>query len=822
MKWQDIYRRIEQRPGRVILVSALLAVLGLVFTIRLYSNLRPDIEELLPKTARSVQDLSEVRARLDGVDLFSILVFSDDIDASRKFVDALGKRLQLVPKDIIAKTDYRVGDVSSFFKKNRYLYMQNEDLVRLRDYMKKRLDYEIELYNPLNIFRTTELEEPTMDFYGLQEKYQNQSKGRMNFPGGYYSTRDEKIRALLLYLPTDVPSRMKGAKALKQAVDQAIAEIDPKKYSNSIEIHFTGPVQALIEEQAALVADLGISTSAALFLVAILMLLFFRNFYAVSVLVTSLFMGTLWTFGIAYFVVGYLNSNTAFLASIVLGNGVNFGIMFLSRYLEERKSGRSHLEGMLETVRGTWSGTWIAALAAGVSYGALFLTDFRGFQQFGIIGLMGMVLCWLSAFVTFPSLLSVLEKKGKLRIGRDRALEPTWIGKGLTAAVRKMPEGIVGLSLLLTAASFWISYHHRNDDFIESDISKVRSEESEVSGAGFYQKYLTQVFERNIAPMVLLADSADHAKRIAAKLREDLRPEGPLHGLVESIWTLDQLVPKNQSEKLETLKEIGKLFGPRIRTRLPKERREEMEPFLNANQIVAIQAEDLPADLTKRFRERDGSLGRLVLVEPPGDDSILKGDRLNRVVNRVREVADSVEPNVPIAGQILVAADIVNAIKRDGPKATIAALVAVSVVVMLLIRNFVASVILLTSMGLGVVWLFGAMFTFGIKINFINFITLPITFGISVDYGVNLLQRYRTDQERDVLLALRETGAAILLASLTTIIGYGSLILARNRGFVSFGIIAVLGEVTCLIAALLTLPSVLLIREELQKDGGLR
>ena len=73
----------------------------------------------------------------------------------------------------------------------------------------------------------------------------------------------------------------------------------------------------------------------------------------------------------------------------------------------------------------------------------------------------------------------------------------------------------------------------------------------------------------------------------------------------------------------------------------------------------------------------------------------------------------------------------------------------------------------------------------GIKINFVNFIAFPITFGIGVDYAVNVMARYLRDGERDVGAAVRGTGGAVGLCSLTTIIGYSSLLVAQNVGAVS-------------------------------------
>src|SRR5256885_191254 len=104
------------------------------------------------------------------------------------------------------------------------------------------------------------------------------------------------------------------------------------------------------------------------------MLLFFKDVKATFALVASLLLGTAWTFGVSYFVVGYLNANSAFLGSIVLGNGINFGIIFLARYLEDRRTGQTAACSAERASRFTASATGMAALAAGLSYGSLSIT----------------------------------------------------------------------------------------------------------------------------------------------------------------------------------------------------------------------------------------------------------------------------------------------------------------------------------------------------------------------------------------------------------------------------------------------------------------
>ena len=108
-----------------------------------------------------------------------------------------------------------------------------------------------------------------------------------------------------------------------------------------------------------------------------------------------------------------------------------------------------------------------------------------------------------------------------------------------------------------------------------------------------------------------------------------------------------------------------------------------------------------------------------------------------------------------------------------------------------------------------------------VKVNFANFIALPITFGIGVDYAVNIVARWQqlrfsvsSDEplrREHVIEAIRSTGGAVGLASMTTIIGYSSLLLAENRALFSFGILAVLGEVCCITTAVVALPAVVIL-----------
>ena len=145
--------------------------------------------------------------------------------------------------------------------------------------------------------------------------------------------------------------------------------------------------------------------------------------------------------------------------------------------------------------------------------------------------------------------------------------------------------------------------------------------------------------------------------------------------------------------------------------------------------------------------------------------------------------------------------------ERDGPRATVASLVAVALVVLVATRDR-GAVAVLAALALGVTWLVGGAAWAGEKLNYVNFITLPITFGIGCEYPFNVYDRSRL-LGGDVSEAVRRVGGAVALCSYTTVVGYGSMLFADFQALQSFGRLAVCGELACLCGAVLVLPALL-------------
>ncbi len=94
-----------------------------------------------------------------------------------------------------------------------------------------------------------------------------------------------------------------------------------------------------------------------------------------------------------------------------------------------------------------------------------------------------------------------------------------------------------------------------------------------------------------------------------------------------------------------------------------------------------------------------------------------------------------------------------------------------------------------------------------VPLNPANIMTLPLVIGIGVTNGIHILNRFAEEKEPSILA--KSTGKAVLVSGLTTIAGFGSLILAKHQGIQSLGILMATGVATCMIAGLTFLPALL-------------
>ncbi len=799
---------LVRRRRAVLAVAAVASLVSAGFAVRLYANLRSGFEELLPDTAPSVVAARTIGPRLHTVTHLSVVLQGPDGDALDRLADDLAPRLRALPPSIVESVEYRTDADEAFLRRYGGLYLARGELEELERKLDERIAQERRKANPL--LGLLDDDEPAgppapLDLGPARKRLEEVRASLDRFRKGYYQTPDGRLLVLLVRPPESATALEQNRRVL-EAVRGVVEALGPARYGRDIRVGYDGEVATLVEEQGALVADLLSSTVVVLVLVLAVLWLFFRRWSAIAAILLALAAGCALTFGLSWFLVGYLNANTAFLGSIVVGNGINVSIILVARYLEERERGLEVPAAVEAAVPGTLVATFLASFAAALSYYSLSVTSFRGFSQFGLIGGLGMALCWVTAYLLVPPLLAAFDgRPGAPPVVPRRPVVGAWA----SALIHRHGRAVRLASIMLVVASVAGVLAYRGTP-IEYDLSKLRAARSDRDGAQFWGSKVDEVFKEYLTPIVVRAETPEGLDRVAAELeraRAALGAKDP----IREVRTLATAVPAEQVPKLAILSRLrGQLTDARL-ARLDAETRADVLRVRPPADLAPFTLAELPAALRLPLQERDGTAGRIALVYPRklGQLSPLDMQELSDLVRGA--IARAGVPAQAV-GQSLLFIDIAAAIMADGPRATALALALVIALVALTFRRTGPALQVVGALLLGVAWLIGAAAWAGVKLNFLNFVVLPVTFGIGIDYAANILQRARLEGPGSLDRVLRETGGAVALCSLTTIIGYASLLVADNRALRGFGALASLGEVACILAALVALPAFLLVR----------
>jgi len=138
------------------------------------------------------------------------------------------------------------------------------------------------------------------------------------------------------------------------------------------------------------------------------------------------------------------------------------------------------------------------------------------------------------------------------------------------------------------------------------------------------------------------------------------------------------------------------------------------------------------------------------------------------------------------------------------------ALAVVLIITWIDFRSLTASLASLLPMFLGFAMMFGIIGLLDLPLNPANMIVLPLVVGIGIDDGIHLMHDFRHRVGKHFVVS-SSTVTGILITTLTTFVGFGSMMIASHRGLQSLGRIFVIGIGCCMLVALVVLYAILIL-----------
>jgi hopanoid biosynthesis associated RND transporter like protein HpnN len=684
-----------------------------------------------------------------------------------------------------------------------------------------------------------------------------------NDPWESYFWTENRQYLLLFVTPT---KKEKSFVNTKHALDSLRMTIEKTQVDfPGIRVGVTGPKALDTDEMGMAFYDMNLATILSIVGLTILLVLFWRGFRRPLLELITLLVALSLTFGLTTLLIGHLNILSITFAPLLLGLGIDYGVHWFARYHEEEEARRSSKKEALQTTMVQLGpGILLAGFAASLSFFPLVLTRFKGLMELGIICSVGMAIIILTTLCLLPVLILIFNR---------RKQDPPHISSTVQVqSLFKLTKLRSLIILTVAGVGFMLSLWGAGKVRFDLNMLKLQSQGAE---SVIWEKKLIKDSRRPSMYGIVLARSLEEVRSKTAALQA--------LPTVSETQSVKNLLPDQQKEKINLLREIkpfltdvgplqlpegsvnlselDEVFG-RIRFKMMDSNQTRWD-FGKPLESQMKQVRDLIDVLRQRFRSLEKlHLSRLLkdfekafiqdlndkidllltnINSPPMEPKDLPESMLQRFVGKDHLFPIRVFPSLSIwepenLGKFVndlqsvdpdaigdpVTLYVFTRAFRDGCiKAALYAVILIVILLLLSFRSLLSSVVAMAPLVVGTAWTLGLMYLLGINLNLANSLFLPLVVGAGVEYGIIVVQRWRQRKDDANVILPRSTAIGVILAGLTTTVGFGSLTLSRHQGIYSLGLLTTIGSLSVLIAAIFFLPALFQILTKVSKKESL-
>ena len=669
----------------------------------------------------------------------------------------------------------------------------------------------------------------------------------------------QDILAFLLVRPVKEAGSFTASLQSVTALREALAQTRPE--FPEVEFGVTGLPVLENDEMTAAQHDTELASWLAVGGVTLLFVVVYRGIAYPLLTVVTLLAGTAWAMGWLTLTVGHLNILSATFAVMLIGMG-DYGVLWVMRYEQARRGGRDVRAALLHTAAHVAVGNLTAAATLALAFFAAILADFRAVAELGWIAGCGVLLCAFACFTVLPALLTVFDRRGPL--GGDvpvRLFSPsapstperTWL-PGLARRPGLVLAGFAAAAAVLSVYAVRVRYDHNLLHLQPSGVEAVQwlKRIEHLAGASWHCLSSTDTPEEALAlraryeklPEVsrvvevvsLVPQEQGRKLEQLRDIRERLRHlpargariphatpdvgyvQTRLKGILGKLGVLAESPAAAGGRPLLTdlwqglqglragLTRTAPAAGARLREfeeRMAGDLAEDLHRLREVARPEPITLADLPPSLRERYVGRSGKWLLRVFARQPDGVSLWDLEPLEQFAEQVR----SVDPEA--TGKPYSTVEGLKAMKDGLRRAGLYAFGVIVAVLLLDFRSLWHLLIAVAPLMLGVLFTLGVMGLAGVPLNPANMIAFPLILGVGVDNGVHVLHDHLLRRAEGRPSISHAIGRGVLVKALTTMIGFGTLMVSTERGLVGLGLILTLGVGCSMLSALVFLPAVL-------------
>ncbi len=576
-------------------------------------------------------------------------------------------------------------------------------------------------------------------------------------------------------------------------------------------VEVTGRSAFVDEISSSMQSDLAITMASSILLVCVLFYIAFRRLSPLLGIGSVLLVACLIAMTMGALIFGELNILTIGFCSILIGLGVDFGVLLYADYQETYLETGNREEAIASAVGDLSKSILYGAMTTGLAFLALILSDSQGFTQLGVLIATGVASCALLML----SVLFLLIHSKQPQIRNDWLLDFARNFLGFVSKkARWMAMGSGAVLVACVAIAAWPGIPVPLD-------ANPRNLEPQSSAAGQALRKIESRLARSGEPFLLLLKSDSPADAYAdwQKLGDHL--EGLVdEGLFHSAYTPQalQLNPERINAHAAVvgevdLAEVREAFeAALVENGMRGEAFESTRELFAQLEQVADQANSgatQETDWRKRLPENSSwrfLIDRYFGADPELTVAFVTPKKKITTFEERSEIRDRIEESgVPamISGWSFTIIDLMPWTKQElyGLSGLIGGVIAVLLIVSY--RDWRMWSVHCLALVLAVTGMMTTLKLFDIPLTLLNVLAFPLILGVGVDYGLHTLlaHRHRHAGPDHVSIVLK----SVILGAFTTIAGFGSLVWANNPSLSSLGGMCAIGVGWCLLANLLFL-----------------
>jgi hopanoid biosynthesis associated RND transporter like protein HpnN len=663
---------------------------------------------------------------------------------------------------------------------------------------------------------------------------------------GYFFSADDRLLFLLVEPQRDVAS-FTDNKEFIAAIRQIIRSL--RETYPDVAAGATGTPALSNDEMLTTFHDSLVATLLAIAVTVGLLFLVIRRTVEPLLMLGVLLLSLAWSFGVITAVVGHLSVFSVMFMSLLVGLGIDYGIYLFLRYEEELRLGRTPRHALMTTAGRSGPGILFGALTAAATFGVLMLAEFRGIQEFGFIAATAIVMAFVAMITVFPALLVMTRRRRPVvpataPIGQNDAPWPRRlmrhrlvilvVATALTVgALRALPAirfdyNRLNLQAAGTESVIWERkiMESRRSGFAALATADSLAELRAKQGAFAALPAVSEVVSvlklvpadqeakigavHALAPLVAAIHVGDQSAvdraaiqralqmlrrrlEIAAAEAEGHTAETTLRSAHERTVALLARLASGDAQLTSRLAHVQLLLRDDFIATLRK-----LQDNLGPRPVTVSE---LPPELTRKFI---GASGRLLMLIYPGIDT-WEREGAREFVRQLRSV------DAAVTGSPVISYEASRMVEAAYLQGTLYAALVVTLLAAVMLRRPLDTVLALVPLGLATLWTIGFMRLLGLSFNLANVWGLPLVVGTSAEYGINVMLRYREQTAAGRAPFPRSAILAVALNGLTTMTGFGSLMVARHRGIFGLGLFLTIGAAAALAASLVLLPLLLML-----------